>query len=160
MREKEIGEITPVSAEHSSTDGGDEVNHSAASAIDMDFGTFSKTISGSSGTSWFKVTLSKVYCIQKATWYSDSIDSVWLSWTCTDRDCKDCEGAYCDYYTLTVSNDGTAPNISPVSDCRYGDTVKMDYSYSSAFGVYEFVVIGKQLGSTSFSNSYFFGALL
>ena len=67
-----------------------------------------------------------------------------LNWTCTEIDCSNCDGNYCNLYTLTVSTEGAVSDLSPVPDCKYGDTVKLEKSDGSVFVVYELVATGKQ----------------
>ena len=64
------------------------------------------------------------------------------TWTCTEDDCN-CVGSYCSYYTLTVSTEGAVSDLSPVSDCKYGDTVKMEKGGDSWFTVYELAIFGQ-----------------
>ena len=70
------------------------------------------------------------------------------SWTCPDNDCT-CEGSLCDELTLTVSTEGTAPDLSPFFDCTfYGNTVKYEKNDGGQTGVYEIAIIrrpGEQL---------------
>ena len=58
-----------------------------------------------------------------------------------------CEGAYCELlYTLTVSTEGAVSDLSPVSDCKYGDVVKLDSvggTSNDMFAVYEIAIVGK-----------------
>ena len=54
---------------------------------------------------------------------------------------------YCSYFTLTVSTEGAVSDLSdlsPVSDCRYGDTVKLEGVSVAKFWVPEIAVIGKE----------------
>ena len=62
---------------------------------------------------------------------------------CTDTDCSKCVGDYCSSYTLTVSAEGAASDLSPVSDCKYGDTVKFEKFSGHSFRVYEIAIVGK-----------------
>ena len=138
---REAREIIPVSAEHSATRNNDEVNNNAGHAIDLDLDTYSDTEAGSDGTIWLKVTLDKVYCVQQVIRYnSDGTPN--LTWTCTDTDCSNCVGSFCSYYTLTVSTEGAVSDLSPVSDCKYGDTVKLG-RVAGMIRVYEIAIVGK-----------------
>ena len=141
-RQRVTGEITPVSAEHSATKDNDEVQFGAGLAIDLDLDTFSITVPGTDGTSWLKITLDKVNCVETVIWYISTGAPI-LTWTCTKDDCSNCDGLHCSDYTLTVSTEGAVSDLSPVSDCRYGDTVKLEYVDGSEFHVYELAVIGK-----------------
>ena len=71
------------------------------------------------------------------------------TWNCTETDCDICEGKYCDKYTLTVSTEGAVSDLSSVSDCRYGDTVKLEKKDGSTLSVMEMVVIGKGKSNVS-----------
>ena len=83
-----------------------------------------------------------MYCVQQVIWYN--IDGTpHRTWTCTDTDCNNCEGDYCNYFTLTVSTEGAVSDLSPVSDCKYGDTVKLERIDGSRFGLYEIAIVGK-----------------
>jgi len=116
----------------------------AGHAIDLDLGTYSSTAAGSDGTSWLKITLDKVNCIEEVISYSRN-GNPFITWTCTDTDCSNCVGrAYCSYYTLTVSTEGAVYDLSPVSDCKHGDTVKLAYVGDEGFNSYEIAVIGKE----------------
>ena len=72
------------------------------------------------------------------------------AWTCTDSYCT-CEGAACSDYTLTVSTEGTAPDLSPFFDCSfYGNTVKYERNDGGHTGVYEIAIIRKPGRITDF----------
>ena len=143
IRERVAGEITPVSAEQSKTKDNDEVTYGAGNAIDRNKDTLSSTFPGPDGKSWLKINLGKVYCVEQVIWFNYD-GSPFLTWTCTSDDCRKCTGNYCGYYTLTVSTEGTASDLSPVSDCKYGDTVKLVEKAGSQFGVRDIGVIAKQ----------------
>ncbi|KAL5265892.1 hypothetical protein ACHWQZ_G006523 [Mnemiopsis leidyi] len=67
-----------------------------------------------------------------------------LTYTCTETDCSNCVGISCSDFTLTVSTEGAVSDLSPVSDCKHGDTVKLEYVGSyDAFGVNEIAIVGK-----------------
>ena len=66
-----------------------------------------------------------------------------LTYTCTETDCSNCVGdQYCSDFTLTVSTEGAVSDLSPVSDCKHGDTVKLE-SASGSFSVYEIAILEK-----------------
>ena len=67
----------------------------------------------------------------------------YLTWTCTNTDCNKCVGDDCSYYTLTVSTEGTVSDLSPVADCKYGDTVKLERANGQGFAMYEIAIVGK-----------------
>ena len=108
----------------------------------MDLETRSYTVAGSDGTVWLKITLDKIYCVEQVMRYKMDGDPR-LTWTCTENDCSNCVGRFCSDYTLTVSTEGAVSDLSPVSDCRYGDTVKLERN-GGGFGVHEIAIIGKQ----------------
>ena len=135
---REDGEIIPVSAEQSAT----VKDNGAGRAIDLDLDTRSKTVAGSDGTTWLKVILDKVYCVEQVIRYTTDGTPVIL-WTCTDTDCSNCVGGACSYYTLTVSTEGAVSDLSPVSDCKYGDTVKLERVSGAGFNVNEMGIVGK-----------------
>ena len=141
IRERLPGEITPVSAEQSRTYEDNEEYYAASHAIDLDLDTGSKTTSGSDGTPWLKVTLDNTNCIHKVEIYS------YLTWTCSFTDCLTCRGSDCHLYSLTVSSERTLSDHLPtVSDCKYGDTVMIQQTFSGILSVYEVAVIAKQGG--------------
>ena len=151
MRERVTGEITPASAEQSTTLEDDEGNHGAELAIDMDLGTSNTAVSTGlflvdifTGREppWFKVNLGKLHCIQHVIMYDSDGNSL-LTWTCRDQDCDECDGDnYCDSYTLTVSSEDQIPFLSSISDCKFGDSVRVDSDED--FSVPEIAIIEKQ----------------
>ena len=67
-----------------------------------------------------------------------------LTYTCTETDCSNCVGdQYCSDFTLTVSTEGAVSDLSPVSDCKHGDTVKFEKVTRGGFGLYEIAIVGK-----------------
>ena len=79
----------------------------------------------------------------------------WLTWTCTDQnDCNNCVGNTCFAMTLTVSAKETVSDLTPVSDCKYGDSVKGMYQLSGSIDLSEFVVIGKRPGNFGSTHSF------
>ena len=83
-----------------------------------------------------------MYCVEQVIWYrSDGTPAT--TWTCTDTDCSNCVGSSCSTYTLTVSTEGAVSDLSPVSDCKYGDTVKLERVGGGGVGVYEMGIVGK-----------------
>ena len=67
------------------------------------------------------------------------------TWTCTETDCSRCEGiSYCRYLALTVSSVISTDSIPQPTDCRLGDTVRLERTDGYVFGVYELAVIGEQ----------------
>ncbi|KAL5261868.1 hypothetical protein ACHWQZ_G007544 [Mnemiopsis leidyi] len=150
-REREVGEIVPMRAEHSATQN-DDVNRGAPNAIDLDFDTSSYT-KQKDGSAWFKLTLDKVSCIKKVIRYRrDGLAD--LSWTCTqsaDGRCKQCKAVSsnsCGMYTLSISTTEDAASsgasLPSNSDCKYGDTIELTTS-SSTFILYELAVIAKEV---------------
>ena len=153
-RERLDGEIVPVSAEHSGTYEDDETSYGAARAIDLNFGTRSFTQPGSDNTSWLKVTLNQVYCLKQVVWLHSS-GAPYLTWTCSDTDCTSCEGSQywqCGSYTLTVYTEGdSSDNLPSMSDCKYGNRVRLQRKDTGYFGVYEIAIIGTLEGKQSCS---------
>ena len=62
LRERHADEITLVSAEQSRTSQDNEERYAARHAIDLDLGTCSRSVAGSDGVTWLKVTLDQVHC--------------------------------------------------------------------------------------------------
>ena len=81
-----------------------------------------------------------MYCVEQVMlyWPDGTPD---LTWTCTDTDCSKCEGDDCSYFTLTVSTEEAVSDLSPVSDCKYGDTVKL--ASTGSFGMREIAIVGE-----------------
>ena len=73
------------------------------------------------------------------------------TWTCTETDCRNCVGKDCSKYALTVSTEGAVSDLSPVSDCRYGDTVKLDNLDKNELDVREIAIIGKGKSNVCYS---------
>ena len=140
-RVREAGEIIPVKAEQSATYNNDEVNHGAGRAIDMNLNTLSHAIAGTDGSIWFKVTLDKVYCVQKVIRYKADGTPRYF-WTCTKKGCSNCLGNYCDYFILTVSTEGTTPDMSSGSECKFGDIVMLQNIFQDLVRIQEFGIIG------------------
>ena len=134
---RQAGEIIPVSVEQSATVNNDEAKYGAGNAIDLDLDTYSKTESGSDGTTWLKVNLDKVYCVQHVMRYIND-GTPYQTWTCTDTDCSNCVTGN----SLTVSTEGAVSDLSPVSDCKYGDSVKLE-KVDGVIRVYEIAIVGK-----------------
>ena len=127
IREREAGEITPVSAEQSATRNNNEANNGAGLAIDLDLSTDAYITAGADGTIWLKITLDKVYCVEQVIrHYQDGNPK--NVWTCMENDCSDCVGDYCPKVDLTVSTEGAVrdTDMFPASNCRFGDTVKLE----------------------------------
>ena len=142
-RERKPDEIIPASAIQSATMDRNHEDYAAAHAIDLYLMTSSYTRAGPDGSAWLKVKLDKVYCVQEVAWYGTDGSPV-LTWTCSSSDCTTCtEGSSsCTSYNLTVSTDRTSTDgLIPVSDCRYGDTVKLNGGKS--FRVFEIAITGK-----------------
>ena len=144
VRDREAGEIIPVRAEQSATRKNFEGRYGAGNAIDLDFGTRSWAVNGSDGTTWLKITLDNTHCVEQAIGYNKHGETV-NTWTCTESGCE-CErelNLNCDSFKLTVSTEGAESDLSPVSDCRYGDTVKLEIDTTRLI-VNEIAVIGKE----------------
>ena len=118
--------------------------YGAELAIDLDLGTYSQTKdeSSSGGKTWLKLNLGSVHCVEKVTVYKSDKTKA-RSWTCTHNQCT-CEGTGCSDFTLTVSTEGAAPDLSPFFDCTsYGNTVKYERNDGKQTGVYEIAIIRK-----------------
>ena len=141
MRERVSGEIIPASAEQSATLNDDEVKNGAELAIDLDLETSNgANIASDTHSPWLKLTLEKVHCVQQVIMF-DSYGNSLITWTCSESDCGDCTDVNSNLL-LTVSIEGAAPYLSSISDCRFGDTVKVESN--NAFGVNEIAIIEKK----------------
>ena len=145
-RQRTAGEIIPVSVEQSATQDNDDVKHGAERAIDMNFDTSSHAVADPDGKVWIKINLDQVHCIQQVIrkYYSYT-----YTWTCLVDDCGNCvsNNVHCNAFTLTVTTEKPAtPNLPSVTDCKYGDTVKLDIDANRyhKLGVKEIWIIGKQ----------------
>ena len=123
------------------------MKYGAGNAIDLDLQTYSYTVAGTDGTSWLKVTLAEEHCLQKVIWYPAN-GTPFLTWTCNKDDCSNCVGQYCSAMTVTVSGEGSVTDLPPVSNCKHGDTVRLEKVSGEGFGVHELAIIGKPGKST------------
>ena len=147
MRARKAGEIIPASVEKSATKDNDVTKYGAGLAIDMIMETSSHAVTGSDGTTWIEINLDQVHCIKEVGRYVKITNSGTMTtnkWTCEEDQCNDCVNEYCDRLTVTVSIERSNTSYHPfVSDCRYGDTVKLE-STQSSLHVNEIWIIGKQ----------------
>ena len=101
--------------------------------------------------SWLKVNLGNKHCVEKVIVHI----KVWSDthhnyWTCTQQDCNNCNGLYCEVYIVTVNMEEAGQTPPPLSHCKYGDTAKIEKtkSYTDlSLSVKEMAVIGKQCKS-------------
>ena len=126
----------------SSTKDDDNEQHGAALAIDMNMDTQSDT-----GVvySWLKLNLGREHCVEKVIVHLKNQ----RNWTCTKQDCSSCTGSgpYCDFYVVTVGFEEGESTLTPVSDCKYGDSVRIEKVYGNSgnpLSVKEMIVIGRQ----------------
>ena len=146
-RERIDDEIIPETAEQSKSYEENELQFSAKHAIDLNWDTLSFTSAGPDGKSWLKIKLSQVHCVQQVIWYNSDGNPL-FTWTCSQTDCACSEqcgyfGCFCNWYTLTVSSEGTAPN-DRTSGCKYADTVTVERKHGDWFDVYEIAITGQQ----------------
>ena len=133
-RQRGPSEIVPLSAEQSAYNGD---NYQARFAIDLDWSACASPNPDSEGRRWLKIHLYQVVCVEQVIWYYSSGSRV-NTCTCDNNDCHHCVGDACTH-TLTISTDGTAPESSSASDCRFGDTLKIE---GGSFSVCELAIIG------------------
>ena len=143
MRRKDAGEITPVSAIHSSTLNNDREKHGPELAIDGDLETAAYSVADSTGKYWLQLNLGHVFCVEKVIWYYGN-GAPLKTWKCTENDCSRCNDDICSTYNLTVSIEGGGSDLSSVLNCRYGDSVKLERNDGSSLHVIEIAVFGKQ----------------
>ena len=138
MRTRGVGELIPVSTEQSHNN---DKQYSAERAFDLDLMTFAAAPEGSF---WIKAVLDKVHCIQGVMWkYSSNAPR--LTWSCEETGCGVCEGSECADFALTVSDEQSESQKSPVSGCKYGNIVKLEAkSMTPAFRAHEIAIIEKQ----------------
>ena len=165
MRTRVPGEIVPLSAEQSSTKYGNDKEYGAQLAIDLDLETksntgklsdisktasrsLSKTTRQSSGESrtgsmWLKIRLDGAHCVRKVFTISLSGEEK-VAWFCHNNGCS-CDGSCNGDLTLTVNTEGgNSGTFSLKTNCKHGDTVKLQKVYSGrSLGVAELAIIGK-----------------
>lgn len=141
-RGREVGEIIPTRAEHSRSD--DDVASNcggAGNAIDMNLETRSCSKPDSDGKTWLKLTLDQIHCVKEVIRYKSDGDKT-QTWTCPESACN-CEGEHCSRYTMAVRTEGqTKTDLSPVSDCSYGDTLMHEQISVNTLRLAEIAVIG------------------
>ena len=145
------GEIEPTNAEQSSTEEGNEALYGAGKAIDLDISTGSYARPPTTGPDiqlWWKANFDKVHCIHQVIWYAYN-SAIYHSWTCTNIDCSACgqgSGPDCSRFAITVLTEGSGDGTrqSDVSDCRYGDTVRMDFANRYSMHMREIAFVGKR----------------
>ena len=142
-RNRVTGEIIPASVENSNSGNHDDANYGAARAIDMNLSTYSHTVIGLDNRFWLKVRLGQVHCVKEVIQYQNT-GIPYRTWSCTENDCSSCEGNKCDELTATVSTEGAVSDLSPVSECKYGDMVMFESTNGLGFYTYEVAVIGHQ----------------
>ena len=64
------------------------------------------------------------------------------TWTCLENDCS-CSGPICHLFTLAVSTEEVISDLPSVSDCKYGDVVKLERTDGNGVSVYEMAIVGK-----------------
>ena len=107
----------------------------------MNYLTKSYTGPGAGGN-WFKLTLNQIHCVQRVLKY-DNTGAPDQTWTCSVSSCS-CDGENCGIFTMIISNEGATSNLSPVSDCKYGNTVMYKRISGNNMAINEMVIIGKQ----------------
>ena len=150
-RQRLTGEIEPINAEQSSTAEGNEALYGAGKAIDLDILTGSWALPPTPGSDiqlWWKANFGKVHCIHRVIWYAFN-GVIFHSWTCTNIDCNACfkgSGTDCSRFTITVLTEGAGDGSqqSDVSDCKYGDRVRMDFENRFSLHMREIAFVGKR----------------
>ena len=97
---------------------------------------------------WLKFYLGRVHCVEQLKRWN-STREIRNTWTCSDDNCNNCEGASCSNFTydVTVEIEETENRTELYSfpDCKYGDTVKLEIiNGSGTMYVWEVAVIAKQ----------------
>ena len=118
--------------------------------MDFDTSSYAAAISYG-GTIWFKMNLGDVHCIDQVKisvnlkfYGSNPAETYRYMWTCTKEECR-LHLSTSNIFTLTVSTDETeTSNLPSLSDCKYGETVKLEKkSYYYQLNVNEIWIIGK-----------------
>ena len=82
-----------------------------------------------------------MFCVQQVIWFATD-GSHYNTWTCLKNDCS-CEGPICYLFTLAVSTEEAVSDLPSVSDCKYGDVVKLERTDGNGVSVYEMAIVGK-----------------
>ena len=143
-RERLYGEVIPQGVEHSSTEAADEEKWAAAHSVDLDFTTRSGTNSGPGGTSWLKLTLNAVHCVEQVVRYNRD-GNPYQTWTCSMTDCSGCHGNFCSDFSLSVFGGTLTDGLPPLPICKYGDTVNLQKDEGSRlFNIVEIAITVRQ----------------
>ena len=121
-------------------------------AIDRNIFSRSFTAVGSDGKAWLKMTLDHLNCIQRVMRNlitQNVYENPFQTWSCSKDACNNfnCEGPYCSYFTLTISEIGAAPGGADrpgfTESCKLGDTVILEKTGTDRmFYINEMVIIG------------------
>ena len=77
--------------------------------------------------SWIKFNLGQEHCVEEVEMhYKVPLLVMSRQWTCNQHDCSNCDGLSCSLYTLTVSQEGGSSTLPADSDCKNGNTVKLE----------------------------------
>ena len=151
MRQRRIDEIVPAGVRISGGTKSDDNLNPASHAIDLNLSTMARVAERDSDRKyWLKVKLDRVYCVEKVM-YLQTDSSLDLTWTCTRADCSTCyeeeqEWGVCKHFSLTVYEEKVpGEKYALVSDCKLGDTVKLERIHPPGrFNVNEIAIFGKQ----------------
>ena len=157
LRQRYANEIVPKRAEQSHTLDDNEWLNGAGKAIDMNLETGSYAFTKASGSSsttpmWLKIILDQVHCVHQVIWDNRHGSSYQKVWTCNSEGCGTCIGTYCNTrFTVAVLTEeaGEGAQQFDVSDCKYGDTVRMDFTKSHSSNVDEMAIIERQSGAVN-----------
>ena len=141
----------PAGVEISGGTKSDDNLNPASHAIDLNLSTMARVAERDSDRKyWLKVKLDRVYCVEKVM-YLQTDSSLDLTWSCTQADCSTClaegdEWNFCKHFSLTVYEEKVpGEKFGLVSDCKLGDTVKLERIHPPGrFNVNEIAIFGKQ----------------
>ena len=141
-RERFPGEIIPVGATQSSTKDNDEANNGAGLAIDGDYTTKNDAVVKDGLLPWLKISLGEVYCVQQVVRRNQD-QEVWQTWTCATNECTGV-GENSGKFKMTISTEGAAFDLTPISDCSFGDTVTYRRKIGYSLQARAIVIIGRE----------------
>ena len=107
-----------------------KVSGKAKHAIDLDLNTQVVSGKASDGGIWIEVTLDQIYCIDYVIEYEPDGTNQ-FRWDCSKDDCSDCKFKNsggrdaCRNILLKVTTTDTSLGLPQLSDCKYGDNVKI-----------------------------------
>jgi hypothetical protein len=154
MRAKLPGEITPITAEQSSTAYNSEKLFGAAKGIDGDLDT-QALIFRSKGPWWYRVKFLGVKCINQVQWLHGKTGTPVMTWDCNESGCGNCHfpgGSTCPdgrFLMIASTERGSTDGLPRPSGCVYGDTFELSDKPVEHLHLHEIAFIGKDVEGTA-----------